>query len=411
MGDTIHQTIRARSELGSLLSRRGFFRVPIVGLAFLLLLTAGAWTAGCPGKPPLLLETTLVVERRCSPLERLSSDEQGIREKLAVEVRIGGEPYRMQLDTGSERSWLYGDGLVRALSLAPTVLDGFEGALVDLEIGARRFPGQTMLIHPPVHEPDGLVGTLGMDFLLGKLACMDFADKSLCIFDDEDDPAELWPGVDLVAGRLMDGRLVVPWRMEGGETVHLFYDTGTGVLPFLLGEVPWRVLTGRTDGESGDAFWPDPVKVSESSRCSLPGLTRSHELVGRPLAASLSVGGYTVDAGATIYRFDGRPGDPPQWPSGVHGLSGNCLFRNRFVVIDAREGTLRFGVGGEGRGDGKASSTDRAIPEPVRENGSHEKGSHNDDARQPSTNGPDHDSPVGHPGELSERLRQGSLLP
>ena len=68
----------------------------------------------------------------------------GARAKLIIGVRLDGRETRMQLDTGSEHSWLYGDTLVKELSLDRVAVDGIDSVQLDVRIGSRVFSAQRM---------------------------------------------------------------------------------------------------------------------------------------------------------------------------------------------------------------------------------------------------------------------------
>jgi hypothetical protein len=82
------------------------------------------WAAACtkpsqtrPSGPPAA---------HCIPFELLASDDQGIRVQLVFQAAIGGQPWRVQLDTGFQSSWVYGRALVGGSS---SRVDGWEAAV------------------------------------------------------------------------------------------------------------------------------------------------------------------------------------------------------------------------------------------------------------------------------------------
>ena len=257
---------------------------------------------------------------------------ESARAKLIISVRMADRETRMQLDTGSEHSWLYGDELVKELSLERIAVDGISSVQLDLRIGTRVFSQHRMALHPPVEEDDGLIGTLGMDFLLGKVVSIDYVRRDVCFLPGDVDPESRWPAVRFISAELETGRLVLPWSVDGAETLRIFFDTGTGSVPFVVDKSTWQRLTSRTGLEH------------DNPRHTVPAFHGTHELVGSLLAKRLSLGGFVAGEEAIVFYIEDLSQNPSQWPDHVHGLSGNSLFEDQRVIIDARDSAPRFAV-------------------------------------------------------------------
>jgi len=265
-------------------------------------------------------------------MEIVRSDGPGARDELIIDVRIADRERRIQLDTGSERSWLYGEELARELSLEAEASGEITIVRLELGIGAGVASGQRMALHPTVEDPTGVIGTLGMDFLLGKVASIDYVQRNVCVFPGDVDRGSQWPDARFVRAELSDGRLVLPWTVGATETLRLFFDTGTGSLPFIVDRDTWRRLTSRTGDEE------------DNRRYLVPTFHRPLALVGGPSVARLSLGDFVVDDGTDIFFIENLVEHPSQWPDGAQGLSGNSLFSGHRLIIDARDGSPMFAV-------------------------------------------------------------------
>ena len=275
----------------------------------------------------------------CTHFDLLTSDAHGIRAELVFRASIADRPCRVQLDTGSPHSWVYGSDLVRgATSPASVGTLGKpdpatpESARLEVSVASVSLAPQRVFVHPPVSDPHGVSATLGTDFLLGKLTSIDFAHQRFCVHDLAVDRPSRWPEARFVPVEMHAGRLVLSWAVVGGAPLRCFLDTGTGAIPFIVSRERWQRLTGRKG--------PDP----NSERYHFPGLHQELIMVGAPLATTLSLAGITVDGGSQVFFIENMDGFPAQWPNRVDGLCGNALFSDRRIVIDARRDRPLLGV-------------------------------------------------------------------
>jgi hypothetical protein len=189
-----------------------------------------------------------------------------------------------------------------------------------------------MNLHPAVDDPHGVGGTLGMDFLLGRLTSLDFARQQICWHSSEVERATAWPEIRFMPAQVISGRLVLSWGAADGNTLRCFLDTGTGAVAFVLKQEAWRRLTARTGDEQ------------DNPHVRLPALHGYRTLIGSSLATTLSFGDLEAGPSTKAFFVENGEATPSVWPSNVDGLCGNALFSGR-IVIDARGDAVAFGVG------------------------------------------------------------------
>jgi hypothetical protein len=177
------------------------------------------------------------------------------------------------------------------------------------------------------------LGTLGLLFFTIKGLLIDQAAQRLgAPRAGTTLPAALTDRMSWSDGREVDARWLMPLVWRGDRLGEMWYDPGSSLVPLLVSAPVWRVLTGRTGGES------------ENWRLVFPVPGDSLVLVGAPTAAPLTLGTIPLGIVSVYHVAAGRPGSrPDQFAADVVGVIGNQLFeRYRLLYFNVRG--KRFGV-------------------------------------------------------------------
>lgn len=128
------------------------------------------------------------------------------------------------------------------------------------------------------------------------------------------------------------GRLVVPLTTGTDRLGGLWFDPGSSLVPLLVDDPTWRLLTGASGRDGG------------LRRLAFPTATDSLILEGAPSRVPMSLG--TIPLGTTtVWRVvSGPPAErPDRFPDGVVGVIGNQLFESwSLVYVNVR--AKRLGV-------------------------------------------------------------------
>ncbi len=145
-------------------------------------------------------------------------------------------------------------------------------------------------------------------------------------------PADLEQRMQWTPATETVGRLVVPLAAGTDRLGGLWYDPGSSLVPLLVDDPTWRLLTGRSGREAGNR------------RLAFPTAADSLILEGAPSRAPLSLGAISLGS-VTVWRVaSGSDRDrPDQFPDGVVGIIGNQLFEGwSLIYVNVR--AKRLGV-------------------------------------------------------------------
>jgi hypothetical protein len=92
-------------------------------------------------------------------------------------------------------------------------------------------------------KSDKLVGTIGSDFLAGRVLIIDYPRQRMCVLDSVD---AYWRArTTFVAGRIVHHRLQIPLTVRR-RTYWAVFDTGASLFPLSTDEATWRTLVGAS---------------------------------------------------------------------------------------------------------------------------------------------------------------------
>ena len=275
----------------------------------------------------VLADADNAVAPACLPIQWGGTDiaEPGV---FSVPADVNGERGYMQVDTGAFFSGLYGtrddwpDLDIKPYVDGPTGYVG--GRPADWWLGAElRVAGEVVAADPVLHyhtNPKASnLGTIGGQSLLGRIVRIDPVSDSFCFMDAND--AAL-TDVAFVPMRMENGYMVVGLNADGQDVGEVMFDTGS-----VLTTVSPDALARLAD-LSGD-----PIEVEVSSWGEMIGLR------GYPARADLTLG--SIPLAATALFEDEAPA-----LEGTLGTLGMSAFPDRAIILDLREGGLRFGVSG-----------------------------------------------------------------
>ncbi len=250
----------------------------------------------------------------------------GERAAIIVDVSLSGVPARMQLDTGLDRSVLYGKEWAREAGLTLHPTEGREYVEPDLEFAGQHLPNHQVFIMD--HEADQTVGSIGMGSLLGRVLALHFERRRVCLLDELPQSLE---NEAVFAKARVDHRRFFPFLQVGEQVFDdLFYDTGSSSTSLFVGRQMWTQLTGL-DPDSGAAG-----KTSASS------WGKELPLAVAPTRYPLRIGASSLGRVDVYQRMD-RAQPFEEWPMKVSGLIGNAPFLEGWVVVDTSSSGPRLG--------------------------------------------------------------------
>ena len=251
-----------------------------------------------------------------------------------VPVEIEGDTrlFYLQMDTGCESSFLYGDRLsqygLRIDSGAADVPviwyakgDGF---------GVDRFPiwwrEEDNQSSDSSTSGPMLIGTLGSNVMQGRILILDFPQQAFAVQLDLDSvPANVSLPKEFIPATIVGGRFMITVRLGDDSLSNVMYDTGASSFGLLLSHEDWTRYTGYTGDE------PEVIHDSVPSWGVMIGHWRA------PSRFPLFVGGLQIDNPIL---------DKVAWPSGGEDdlrLLGNAVFYDNYTVwLDFKNGQLGF---------------------------------------------------------------------
>lgn len=261
-------------------------------------------------------------------------------EKAAILIPITIEGHEagtlwMQLDTGVYNSMFYElpfKHVDKDAYRETTASDGktqiatFSGTIGDLTI--KHAP---MVIKPDYGdvmdklEGDVILGTIGLDFFMGKLLVLDFPKSRLAVLNPGAEALPVVSQADFIPAFLEKGWLMVQAK-AGETTLKLMFDTGSSPFPLWVQRPLWQQLTDR-----------DPTDAT-LQRMTGPSWGNMITFVRAPMKGHLKLGNYAVSQPDVCYA----DGDVSALFAGLEGILGNALFFNHTVILDLKN--MRFGI-------------------------------------------------------------------
>jgi len=264
----------------------------------------------------------------CAPFEWVKAGSYE-RAAMTTHVKIRGQTFNFQIDTGANETLLYAAAADR-LGLRKT-----DKAMVDgstMEVGGAKIAGTALFVNRDVKGDDGLDGALGLQSLIGRVTVIDYPGKRFCILDEAKVPDTLWTAPKWTSATVRNGKLFVPIRVGDVTLSDIAFDTGSSLFPLVVDGTPWRAFTGKTGQEDvlqkiSGSSWGKPVTyVGDSAK--------------EPMALG------KIDLGKpVVFTKREDQAEFATWPFHIDGLIGNAPLWDRAVVLDLTV-HMRFGVVG-----------------------------------------------------------------
>jgi hypothetical protein len=258
----------------------------------------------------------------CSKIRWLHADGQ-TKAGMAVQVTLNGKVAYFQLDTGAAQSVLYAN-------VAGTGAYGLDLKAEDVSavLGIGRTDSRTLRLnvnHDTVdngHADDTgddaetpVVGTLGLDGLIGRVSRIDFQTSEFCSYEFANAP-DFGKEVTWIDARLQFGRLFLSIHSAKSSYDGFFYDSGSSTFFAVTDKPTWERLTGLKPNQA-------------TAHRSVDSWGSKLSFFGAQTRDALSIGKLHV----------GRPqifsADVPLLNSaqGEHGVLGNAPFIDGALII------------------------------------------------------------------------------
>lgn len=262
---------------------------------------------------------------QCVSFSWVSEDKSTPRAAIGVPIGINGSVVQLQLDTGSGATILYGQIADRSGWNS----DGRESfRATSLLIGSTSVDRPEIYVDRDMEEDAGLVGTLGLPELMGRIAVIDYPHQRFCLFSEADLPSAL-KRATYVRADLRNSKFFVPVAVDAFQSEAVVFDTGSSLMPLSVDVATWRKVTGLTDvAQAPTAIrgtaWGKPVTMS-----------------GAPTTDTLRVGKLSL-AKPTVFTDGDRPTQYADWPFRADGVLGNAALWDGIVIVDLTA-KVRFG--------------------------------------------------------------------
>ncbi|WP_147320700.1 hypothetical protein [Hymenobacter lapidiphilus] len=265
---------------------------------------------------------------------------------IPIKVRDLQANFAAQFDLGSDATLLYGDALKNYFATRAqlyALLDTTRRGMSDSGIrnyGTTGLPvafGPTQVARPlfmagygdevPVDslhtKSQKLVGTIGGDFVVGKVLVIDYPQQRMCVLDSVD---AYWQArTSFVTSQVRNNRMHIPLTIEQ-RTYWVLFDTGSSLFTLTTDEQTWRGIA--QPGPPTDTLvvnsWGKPVAYYAA-----------------PAQSAVYLGTHQVPPAKAWFTRDQRHLEFMK-AAEIEGLTGNALFQNDVIVLDFKRS--RFGV-------------------------------------------------------------------
>ncbi|NVO85650.1 hypothetical protein [Hymenobacter terrestris] len=265
---------------------------------------------------------------------------------VPVKVKDLSANFIAQFDLGSDATMLYGEALKNYFATPAQLyaqLDTTRSGMSDSGIrnyGTKGLPisfGTTQVAHPlfmagygdlvPVDslytKSQKSVGTIGGDFVAGKVLVIDYPQQRMCVLDSVD---AYWQSkTTFVKSRVRNNRMHIPLTI-GSRTYWVLFDTGSSLFTLTTDEQTWRGIArpgGPTDTLVVNS-WGKPVAFYAA-----------------PAQLAVYLGAQQLPPASAWFTRDQRQLEFMK-AAKIDGLTGNALFQNDVIVLDFKRN--RFGI-------------------------------------------------------------------
>jgi len=263
-----------------------------------------------------------------------------VRPKLAILIpcMLKGNPRKLllQLDSGADGSSIQ-EGPRRQFHLPITWADSeYAFTTVSATLGSYHIDSIRFAITRDAkdtlqeNDPYPNIGTLGEDFLVGKVLILDFPHNRFAIFDSMNRlPDEFLSRVSFTSLNRRNNKLFVTIQLGDTASSNFFFDSGSSMFPIITTKQLWKRLTGLQGNESS------------LLRAKVASWGKDVIEVGAPIKGGVRLGILTVPN--AIAYFDSTRDEFASYPFKTDGLIGNALLYDDYtVVIDLVKN--RFGI-------------------------------------------------------------------
>jgi hypothetical protein len=252
-----------------------------------------------------------------STFEWVAAEGVSPRAAMRVPVNLDGTGGWFQMDTGLDVTLVYGDlPIERGWETHDGMyhVPGFEIGNMDL--------GPTWLRSRPGTDGSGeLIGSLGLDILIGYLVLIDYSGRRLALMKPGEAPLWLIQHTTWTPAKLRDAKFFITLIL-GEETLDdLFFDTGASAFDITVDFETWKALTGCAGPEAATTRW---TVNSWGSPVTAVGATARGPLV---------IGSARI-SDPQVFYLEEQPRLFAEWPFQASGLVGNAPFWDRVVVMD-----------------------------------------------------------------------------
>ncbi|MCF8242663.1 MAG: hypothetical protein K9J16_14895 [Melioribacteraceae bacterium] len=244
---------------------------------------------------------------------------EGISERGAiwVPVKLGEEEGWLQLDTGLDVTLLYGEiACERGWEEQGGMYHVPNLEIGDIELGPMWFHSRTK-----IPTADGLLGSLGLDVLWGRMLVIDYPGKRLALMTPGEMPGWFLERISWTPAVLRDGKFFPYVSLADSGVEDMFFDTGSSAFSIIVDRAFWIELTGCHDPENA------------ATRHVVNSWGNAVTAIGEPAKGPLVVGSVRIQRPEVFY-IEENPKLFEQWPFPTRGLIGNAPFWDRVVVVD-----------------------------------------------------------------------------
>lgn len=222
---------------------------------------------------------------------------------MLVPVKINGRQEMFQLDTAAPSVYLYS-----------TKPHAKKDAIVNIEIGGIKVDKFQAQFHDKNGDEGG---TIGLDPFLGNILVIDFVQTKICAFKPSEAPENFGKGSNRISGNILNNKFYVPVKINGQIEEHIFYDSGSSLLPLLAYQPLWQQLTGLQKPEDA------PKKIKGNS------WGNEVSIYGAPIKGDVKIGKISL-ANEFVYFVPSMD----FYEVEQHGLFGNQPFFDKTIALD-----------------------------------------------------------------------------
>ncbi|WP_019946247.1 hypothetical protein [Hymenobacter aerophilus] len=265
---------------------------------------------------------------------------------IPVKIQALQGNFIAQFDLGSDETLLYGNALKNYFPTRAqlyTHLDTTRSGMSDSGIrnyGTVGLPiafGPAQVARPLFMEGYGdevpvdslhtkspkSVGTIGGDFVAGKVLVIDYPQQRMCVLNSVD---AYWQAkTTFVTSRVSNNRMHIPLTI-GRQTHWVLFDTGSSLFSFTSDEQTWRELAQ-----------PGPP----TDTLTVNSWGKQVSFYASPMQSQVYLGTHQLPPARAWFTRDQRQLAFLK-AAKVEGITGNALFQNNVVVLDFKN--HRFGV-------------------------------------------------------------------